>query len=379
MARFWLDAARYGDTHGLHLDNYREIWPYRDWVIKAFNANKPFDQFVVEQLAGDLLPNPTPRPDHRHRLQPLPRLDQRGRLDRGGGLRPQRRRPGRHQRHRLPGPDDRLRPLPRPQVRPDPEKDYYQLFALLQQHRRPGARRQRRPSGRRSPRCRRPQQKAALEAADAKIADARKAIAAEAGRRRSRPTTARPTPTQGEVVRAGGLRLGRRRPAAGGHAPGRRPLGVRRASPTTPSSAARRRLRITAQGLKQRFFDNAGRKLKVGEGDTLFAYVYLDPLNPPKEIMLQWHTAAAWIAPGLLGRERDRLGQGRHARAAADRRPARGRQMGPARGRRSKKLGLKPGHGHRRLGVHPARRHRLLGPRRDRDLDARRTASFTTR
>ena len=59
MARFWLDAARYGDTHGLHLDNYREIWPYRDWVIKAFNANKPFDQFVIEQLAGDLLPNPT--------------------------------------------------------------------------------------------------------------------------------------------------------------------------------------------------------------------------------------------------------------------------------------------------------------------------------
>jgi mono/diheme cytochrome c family protein len=57
MARFWLDAARYGDTHGLHLDNYREIWPYRDWVINAFNTNKPFDQFVIEQLAGDLLPH----------------------------------------------------------------------------------------------------------------------------------------------------------------------------------------------------------------------------------------------------------------------------------------------------------------------------------
>ena len=59
MARFWLDAARYGDTHGLHLDNYREAWPYRDWVIRAFNANKPFDRFIVEQLAGDLLPNAT--------------------------------------------------------------------------------------------------------------------------------------------------------------------------------------------------------------------------------------------------------------------------------------------------------------------------------
>ena len=59
MARFWLDAARYGDTHGLHMDNYREMWPYRDWVVTAFNDNMPFSQFTIEQLAGDLLPDPT--------------------------------------------------------------------------------------------------------------------------------------------------------------------------------------------------------------------------------------------------------------------------------------------------------------------------------
>jgi hypothetical protein len=58
-ARYWLDAARYGDTHGIHIDNYREIWSYRDWVINAFNANMPFDQFTIENLAGDLLPNAT--------------------------------------------------------------------------------------------------------------------------------------------------------------------------------------------------------------------------------------------------------------------------------------------------------------------------------
>ncbi|MFN9754370.1 MAG: DUF1549 domain-containing protein, partial [bacterium] len=49
MARQWLDAARYADTHGIHIDNYRSIWPYRDWVISAYQQNLPFDQFSIEQ------------------------------------------------------------------------------------------------------------------------------------------------------------------------------------------------------------------------------------------------------------------------------------------------------------------------------------------
>ncbi|HMP78348.1 MAG TPA: PSD1 and planctomycete cytochrome C domain-containing protein [Pirellulaceae bacterium] len=58
-ARMWLDLARYADSQGYAQDELRSIWPYRDWVIDALNADMPFDQFTIEQLAGDLLPNPT--------------------------------------------------------------------------------------------------------------------------------------------------------------------------------------------------------------------------------------------------------------------------------------------------------------------------------
>ena len=59
FARHWLDAVRYADTQGIHHDHYRTIWPYRDWVIAAFKANMPFNEFTIEQIAGDLLPNAT--------------------------------------------------------------------------------------------------------------------------------------------------------------------------------------------------------------------------------------------------------------------------------------------------------------------------------
>ena len=60
MALSWLDASRYGDTSVFHADGPRDMWPWRDWVINAYNTNMPFDQFTIEQLAGDLLPNSTP-------------------------------------------------------------------------------------------------------------------------------------------------------------------------------------------------------------------------------------------------------------------------------------------------------------------------------
>jgi hypothetical protein len=57
--RHWLDQARYADSSGYSIDSERQMWPFRDWVIRALNDDMPFDQFTIEQLAGDLLPNPT--------------------------------------------------------------------------------------------------------------------------------------------------------------------------------------------------------------------------------------------------------------------------------------------------------------------------------
>ncbi len=59
MAMQWLDLARYADTHGYHIDSSREMWHWRDWVIAAFNRNMPFNEFTIDQIAGDLLPNAT--------------------------------------------------------------------------------------------------------------------------------------------------------------------------------------------------------------------------------------------------------------------------------------------------------------------------------
>ena len=71
MAIFWLDLVRFADTTGYHSDNHVDLYLFRDYVIRAFNANKPFDRFTIEQLAGDLVDGPTDGDTHRLGLQPI--------------------------------------------------------------------------------------------------------------------------------------------------------------------------------------------------------------------------------------------------------------------------------------------------------------------
>ena len=134
MAFRWLDAARYADTNGYQIDGEREMWRWRDWVIDAFNRNMPFDQFAVEQLAGDLLPNPTME----QRIATGFNRNHRGNSE--DGLVPEEYaveyvdRSRRHCFHGVFGADAGLRALPQPQVRSVHAEGVLPAFRLFQQH-----------------------------------------------------------------------------------------------------------------------------------------------------------------------------------------------------------------------------------------------------
>ena len=278
------------------------------------------------------------------------------------------------------GPDDRLRPLPRPQVRPDPGRrttTSSSRSSTTSTARRWTATRR---SGRRS--CTVPTRTASRGAAGRSTPRSprcRQAIAAETARAASPPIERKDDARRQTSRAAGPTSSGSTTPCRRAPRPRATARGTSSASPTTRSTAAGCRCATRPRGCKQRFFDNAGRKLEVGAGDTLFAYVYLDPKQPAQGADAPVAHEGGLDAPRLLGRERDRLRQGRHARAAARWAtcPQSGKwvrlevPVGQAQAR--------AGHGDRRLGVHPARRHRLLGQGRHRRPRPRRTASSSTR
>jgi len=301
MARYWLDAVRYGDTHGLHLDNYREIWPYRDWVIGAFSGNKPFDRFIVEQLAGDLLPNPTldqiiatgfnrchvstneggSIEEEVYVRNIVDQVDTNGIVFLGLST-------GCARCH-----DHKYDPIRM--------KDYYQLFAIFNNIDGPAMDGN---SAKWAPIVQVPsaQQVTALRTVDAEISSLRQTLAAEAAKAVS-SYHAEADATESEVVRRDDFVWLDDALPAGATPQGDAPWDFV-GKPDYPVHSGRLAWRVSASGRKQRFFENAGRKLKVGEGDTLFAYVYIDPLQPPKELMLQWQTRGNWTHRAYWGENR---------------------------------------------------------------------------
>ena len=119
-ARHWLDLARYADSDGYEKDLVRPYaWRYRQWVIDALNQDMPFDQFTVEQIAGDLLPKPTVEQRIATGISSQRSGESRGRCrSRGGAIRAERES-REHGRHGVARTDGRMRAVPRPQVRSD--------------------------------------------------------------------------------------------------------------------------------------------------------------------------------------------------------------------------------------------------------------------
>ncbi|HEV3444083.1 MAG TPA: PSD1 and planctomycete cytochrome C domain-containing protein [Gemmataceae bacterium] len=289
MTRYWLDAARYGDTHGLHLDNYREMWPYREWVIKAFNNNLPYDRFIIEQLAGDMLPNAT-----------LDQIVASGfnrchvTTSEGGSI---------DEEVYVRNVDDRVDTtgivfmgLTTGCARchdhkydPIKTKDYYQLFAIfnsLDDKPLDGN------AARYPPivKVATAEQRTQLERLEQKVTALKGTIAAELAKVKIDDGTE--TKAVHEIRRAeyvwidDGIPAGAREVSDGGiNGPWRFTE-----KPAHPVFSGSRSVVRTSQGLGQLVFQDARPGLIVGTDDTLFAYAYLDPARPPREIMLQWNT-----------------------------------------------------------------------------------------
>ncbi|HEV7281090.1 MAG TPA: PSD1 and planctomycete cytochrome C domain-containing protein [Pirellulaceae bacterium] len=290
MTRYWLDAARYGDTHGLHLDNYREMWLYRDWVIDAFDSNMPYDRFVTEQLAGDLLPNATED-------QLVATGFNRCHVTTGEGGSITEEVEMRNVVDRVFTTGTVFMGLTMDCTRchdhkydPLTQKDYYSFYAFfnnLDGSPLDGNVKDHPPTIA----VLTESQKAEKQTAETQLAELRARIGAEVAKiAYVEPATTEPLPPPepkefvwiDDVVPEGDQQGG-----------------WTFVSAPQPVFSGEKSHTRKATGLSQHLVQSAKTPLKIAEGDVFFTYVYLDPADPPKEIMLQfndgsWEHRAFW-------------------------------------------------------------------------------------
>lgn len=297
MARFWLDAARYGDTHGLHLDNYREMWLYRDWVVNAFNQNLSYRDFVIQQLAGDMLENPTQDQliasgfnrahvttseggsiaEEVYVRNVVDRVSTTGTVFMGLTV-------GCAQCH-----DHKFDPIS--------QREFYQLFAFFNNMTDPPLDKNikdPKPVIKVMDETQKQQQQELTNAWERSKDELEKAVAI-LGKPKEQPAgggaqtkVRRDEKTSDELWK---------KPREHVWIKGEKfPIGFQKggsyqvAKSQEVAARSRHALRKqTGQGILQHFFTGASIPLVASGGDELFAYVYLDPDNPPEEVMLQFN------------------------------------------------------------------------------------------
>jgi hypothetical protein len=304
LARVWLDLARYGDTHGLHFDNERALWKYREWVIGALNRNLPFDRFVMEQLAGDLLPDATIEQQiatgfNRCNVSTseggsineevlvryaVDRTSTMGTVFMGLTL-------GCAVCH-----DHKFDPIS--------QKELYQLLAYFNASADAAM-----DGNQLAPapivKVPRAEDTARLEQLSSSLAAARENIRNALSRVEyvdPHPDAAAKPLESYEYVWIEDA------------APAEAQLQGDSAwefvtRPDHPVFSGEKATRREAGGLSQHFFTGAKPGLQIGEGDKLFAYVYLDPQNPPKTVMLQFHDGS-WEHRAYWGEDAIPFGAG---------------------------------------------------------------------
>lgn len=296
MAHYWLDQARYGDTHGLHLDNERSMWPYRDWVIDAYNHNLPFDQFTIDQVAGDLIPNAT-------REQRIASGFNRCNVTTSEGGSIDAEYVFRYAVDRTAtmvntwlGLTAQCAVCHDHKFDPISQKEFYQLYAFFHSAADPAM------DGNKllTPpilKLTTSEQATKLAEYEAKISGTEKEIKeALAKVEYNDPGTAEPRPPveEKETVWVDDDFPAGAKPQVAGD-----PVKWITAD-EGPVFSGKRALKRTGKGMVQDFYSGGAAPLEVPPDGKFFAYVYLDPADPPKAVMLQYHKGD-WLHRAVWG------------------------------------------------------------------------------